>query len=144
MLADGEFHSGQQLAHAFGVSRSAIWKAAHALRELGSVLHAVRNRGYRLGGAGDPLDAALSVQGITRNVRMRVRDLEVYWTVGSTNTVLLERRPPPPGECDIALAEYQSAGRGRRGRLGFAARRGCGVYVAELDLRTDADVMPAH
>jgi BirA family transcriptional regulator, biotin operon repressor / biotin---[acetyl-CoA-carboxylase] ligase len=120
VLADGQFHSGEELARAFGVSRSAIWKAAHSLRKLGSVLHAVRNRGYRLCGAGDPLDAALIREGIARSVRTRVRDLAVYWTVGSTNTVLLERRPPPPGECDVALAEFQSAGRGRRGRTWLA------------------------
>ncbi|MBV8909948.1 MAG: HTH domain-containing protein, partial [Gammaproteobacteria bacterium] len=34
-LADGHFHSGEQLAAELGVSRSAIWKAATALRELG-------------------------------------------------------------------------------------------------------------
>jgi BirA family biotin operon repressor/biotin-[acetyl-CoA-carboxylase] ligase len=119
-LADGQFHSGEQLAQTLGVSRSAIWKVAHKLRELGSTLHAVRNRGYRLCGAGDPLDAALIREGIARSVRTRVRHLEVSWTVASTNTVLLERRPPPPGECDVALAEFQSAGRGRRGRAWLA------------------------
>src|SRR5204862_177756 len=36
-LCDGRFHSGEQLARALGVSRSAIWKATGALRELGVV-----------------------------------------------------------------------------------------------------------
>jgi BirA family biotin operon repressor/biotin-[acetyl-CoA-carboxylase] ligase len=119
-LADDEFHSGQELAQALGVSRSAIWKAVHKLRELGSTLHAVRNRGYRLAGVGEPLDAALIREGIARSVRTRVRHLEVSWTVRSTNTLLLERRPPPPGESDVALAEFQSAGRGRHGRAWLA------------------------
>ena len=119
-LADGQFHSGEELARLLGVSRSAIWKAAHKLRELGAVLHAVRNRGYRLAFAGDPWDAALIRDGLSRGVRARVRYLETAWTVTSTNNVLLERSPPPPGECEIALAEFQSAGRGRRGRMWLA------------------------
>jgi biotin operon repressor BirA-like protein len=57
-LADGRFHSGEALAAALGVSRSAIWKAAAALKALGSELHAVRNRGYRLVRGAEPLDPA--------------------------------------------------------------------------------------
>jgi len=119
-LADGHFHSGEELAGQLGVSRSAVWKAAHKLRALGSTLHAVRNRGYRLAGAGEPLDATLIRDGISRSLRARLRHIEVAWTVASTNTVLLERSAPPPGECEAALAEFQSAGRGRRGRTWLA------------------------
>lgn len=119
-LADGHFHSGEELAQRLGVSRSAVWKAANTLRELGSTVHAVRNRGYRLAGAGEPLDAALIRDALSRSVRVRLRRIEVAWTVTSTNTVLLERGPPPQGECEVALAEFQSAGRGRRGRAWFA------------------------
>lgn len=119
-LADGHFHSGEGLAQALGVSRSAVWKAANTLRELGSTVHAVRNRGYRLAGGGEPLDAALIRDALSRSLRARLRHIEVAWTVASTNTVLLERPPPPHGECEVALAEFQSAGRGRRGRAWFA------------------------
>ena len=120
VLADGQFHSGEELAQRFVVSRSAVWKAAHALRELGSTVHAVRNRGYRLAGAGEPLDAQLIRDALARSARARVRHAEVGWMVGSTNTVLLERPPPAPGEMDVALAEFQRAGRGRRGRSWLA------------------------
>jgi BirA family transcriptional regulator, biotin operon repressor / biotin---[acetyl-CoA-carboxylase] ligase len=119
-LADGQFHSGEELARRLGVSRSAVWKAAKTLRELGSTVHAVRNRGYRLAGAGEPLDAVLIRDALARGLRARLRHIEVAWTVTSTNTVLIERGPPPRGECDVALAEFQSAGRGRRGRPWFA------------------------
>jgi BirA family biotin operon repressor/biotin-[acetyl-CoA-carboxylase] ligase len=49
-------------------------------------------------------------------VRERIRRLDTVWTVGSTNTVLLERANPPVGSSEALLAEYQTAGRGRRGR----------------------------
>ena len=63
-LADGKFHSGEELAAALGVSRSAIWKACETLKEAGAALHAVRNRGYRLARAGEPLDAGKSAPGL--------------------------------------------------------------------------------
>jgi BirA family biotin operon repressor/biotin-[acetyl-CoA-carboxylase] ligase len=119
-LTDGEFHSGEVLAKQLGVSRGAIWKAARALRTLGATVHAVPNRGYRLLGAGEALDAQAIRGGISPAMQGRVRSLEVLWSVGSTNTVLLERPDPPEGSCDVLLAEHQSAGRGRRGRTWLA------------------------
>jgi BirA family biotin operon repressor/biotin-[acetyl-CoA-carboxylase] ligase len=119
-LTDAQFHSGEELARQLGVSRSAVWKAAHQLRTLGSTVHAVHKRGYRLHGAGEPLDAALIRDGVSRALRSRLRHVEVAWSTASTNTVLLERSAPPHGECEVALAEFQSAGRGRRGRTWLA------------------------
>jgi BirA family transcriptional regulator, biotin operon repressor / biotin---[acetyl-CoA-carboxylase] ligase len=119
-LADGTFHSGEELAAALGVSRSAVWKAARQLRDQGAVLNAVRNRGYRLVGAGEPLDALSIRERLPREVRERVQRLEALWSIGSTNTALSERAGPAAGSSEVLLAEYQSAGRGRRGRTWLA------------------------
>lgn len=119
-LADGQFHSGETLATALGVSRSAVWKAVKSLRDLGATLHAVRNRGYRLAKSGEPLAAAEICRKLSDSVRGRVRSLEVAWSVGSTNSVLLSRPNPPNGYSEALLAEYQTAGRGRRGRAWLA------------------------
>jgi BirA family biotin operon repressor/biotin-[acetyl-CoA-carboxylase] ligase len=119
-LADGQFHSGEDLAKALGVSRSAVWKAVKSLRTLGATLHAVRNRGYRLARSSEPLAAEQILEAIAAGVRERVRSVEVAWSVGSTNTVLLSRPNPPNGVGEVMLAEYQTAGRGRRGRTWLA------------------------
>lgn len=119
-LADGRFHSGEELAQGLGVSRSAIWKVVRALKELGATLHAVRNRGYRLAQGGEPFDAERIRAGLAREVREQVARLETAWSVGSTNSVLLERPNPAPGVSEVFLAEYQTAGRGRRGRAWLA------------------------
>lgn len=119
-LADGTFHSGEDLAKALGVSRSAVWKAARQLRAQGAVLHAVRNRGYRLVPASEPLDAARIRERLPREVRERVARLEAEWSIASTNTVLAGRAGPPVGSSEVLLAEYQTAGRGRRGRSWLA------------------------
>jgi BirA family biotin operon repressor/biotin-[acetyl-CoA-carboxylase] ligase len=119
-LSDGQFHSGEDLASVLGVSRSAVWKVVKSLRELGATLHAVRNRGYRLAKSSEPLDACLIGERLSAPTRGRVRSLDVVWSVGSTNTTLLSRPYPPNGSTEVLLAEYQSAGRGRRGRAWLA------------------------
>lgn len=119
-LSDGRFHSGEALAKSLRVSRSAIWKAAGLLKERGATLHAVRNRGYRLPDAGEPLDAAKIRAHLPREVLPQVASLTAAWSIGSTNTALLERPNPSSGLSEVLLAEYQSAGRGRRGRAWLA------------------------
>ncbi len=119
-LSDGQFHSGEDLASRLSVTRSAIWKAAQALRDLGAILHAVRNRGYRLMSTTGPLEATKIREHLARPVRDLVQQLDVAWSVNSTNTMLIERPNPPAGSCEVFLAEYQTAGRGRRGRAWLA------------------------
>jgi BirA family biotin operon repressor/biotin-[acetyl-CoA-carboxylase] ligase len=119
-LADGRFHSGEELAQVLGVSRSAIWKATSALRDLGATLHAVRNRGYRLAAGRGALDAAKIRDELPQSVREHVAAVDTLWSIESTNAALLERPNPPAGKSEILLAEYQSAGRGRRGRAWLA------------------------
>jgi BirA family biotin operon repressor/biotin-[acetyl-CoA-carboxylase] ligase len=119
-LTDGEFHSGEELARGLGVTRSAVWKAAGSLRDLGMPLEAIRNRGYRLAVATEPLDAARIRSALLREVLTRIRKIEVDWSVDSTNTQLVAREAPPAGSAEVLLAEVQSAGRGRRGRAWLA------------------------
>ncbi len=119
-LADGRFRSGEDLAQALGVTRGAIWKAAVSLRSLGVVIHAVRNRGYRLATPCEMLESSRIGAAIPADVSERVRQIEVAWSLESTNAALLARGDLPPGRCDVLLAEYQTAGRGRRGRTWLA------------------------
>ncbi len=119
-MCDGEFHSGEELAHVLGVTRSAVWKAANALRDLGAPMEAIRNRGYRLSGAGEPLMASRIRNVLSRAVRESIPRLEVAWSLDSTNTELVRRPNPATGHSEVLLAEFQAAGRGRRGRAWFA------------------------
>jgi BirA family biotin operon repressor/biotin-[acetyl-CoA-carboxylase] ligase len=119
-LADGRFHSGEGLARSLKVSRSAVWKAAGTLRTLGAELQAVRNRGYRLTVATEPLDAAQIRAQLLREVQSHVGRLEAVWSIPSTNSALLTRTAPRSGTSEVLLAEYQSGGRGRRGRSWLA------------------------
>lgn len=119
-LADGQFHSGERLASELEVTRSAIWKTVRSLRQLGATVHAVRNRGYRLVGITEPLVADRIRPLLRADVRERIDQLDVLWSTGSTNSVLMQRDQPAPGCARALLAEYQTAGRGRRGRAWLA------------------------
>jgi BirA family biotin operon repressor/biotin-[acetyl-CoA-carboxylase] ligase len=119
-LADGEFHSGALLAQHSGVSRSAVWKALEQLRSLGVEVHAVPNRGYRLPRAGPPLRLSTVTEALDAEAASRLRHGEVLWSTDSTNAQLMARSDLAPGGFDFLLAEYQTAGRGRRTRSWLA------------------------
>jgi BirA family biotin operon repressor/biotin-[acetyl-CoA-carboxylase] ligase len=114
------FVSGAELAREFGVTRSAIWKAIGRLREMGTQIDAVTHRGYRLAQAASPLDSAAVCAKLSPELRAALRDGGCEGEVDSTNSRLLARGAPPPGRFDFLTAEYQSAGRGRRGRSWLA------------------------
>ena len=56
LLSDGEFHSGQDLADALGISRTAVWKQLGKLADLGLEIDSVKGRGYRIPGGIELLD----------------------------------------------------------------------------------------
>lgn len=116
-LADGRPHSGENLARHFGVTRAAVWKQIGKIEQWGLAVERAPGSGYRLSQAVDLLDrAALSEYA---NTRPGTR-LEVFTDRESTNRHLLEGPAPTPGELAACVAEYQSAGRGRRGRSWYA------------------------
>lgn len=122
----GEFLSGEQLAAVLSVSRSAVWKAIGQLRSEGYPIEAATNRGYRLTG-GD----VLSREGISRYLQNPAIDVHVYGSVGSTNTLLKAWAEDGCAEGTVAVAEEQTAGRGRRGRS-FFSPKGTGLYLSIL------------
>ena len=115
-LADGEPHSGQDLARVFGVTRAAVWKQIGRLEQWGLDVSAVPGLGYRLARRIDLLDAESLRGHLNSKVGARVARLEVFTELPSTNRHLFDREPPSAGELNICIAEYQTAGRGRRGR----------------------------
>jgi BirA family transcriptional regulator, biotin operon repressor / biotin---[acetyl-CoA-carboxylase] ligase len=115
VLADGRPHSGEELARAFDVTRAAVWKHIAKLADWGLVVDAVPGVGYRLRRGIDLLDAAALRSALSSHVAARLAALEVFTELESTNRHLLGA-PPPPGMLRACIAEYQTAGRGRRGR----------------------------
>ena len=122
-LADGGVHSGEALAAAAGVTRSAVWKAIGQLRDAGLQIEAQTNRGYQLVPCCAPLEAAAIHAALAKEIRGSTA-VAVEWETASTNAALLALPPPPPGRHVVLLAENQTGGRGRRGRSWRAALGG--------------------
>jgi BirA family biotin operon repressor/biotin-[acetyl-CoA-carboxylase] ligase len=130
LLADGRFHSGEDLARHLGVSRAAVWKRLQRLaRDTGLAVDAVRGRGYRLRAPLELLDAE-RLGKILSDRYAQVCDRHwVLSSVDSTNAFLARQPAPAPGRAQICLAEQQAAGRGRRGRL-WASGYGSSVLMS--------------
>jgi BirA family biotin operon repressor/biotin-[acetyl-CoA-carboxylase] ligase len=120
LLADGAWHTGVQLGEALGLSRAAIWKQIRALGPTGLVILADRRRGYRLDAPLQMLDTGSIRVFLEPQVRAALARLEVLLIAGSTNERLAAMPAPAPGTMLACLAEYQSGGRGRRGRRWFS------------------------
>jgi BirA family biotin operon repressor/biotin-[acetyl-CoA-carboxylase] ligase len=108
--------TGDALARAAGQTRAAVWKRIEALREAGIAIAAQPGRGYALAQPLDLLDAAALRAALPAAVADRLAMLEIAWSIDSTNSELLRRTTPPTG-CSVLLAERQTGGRGRRGRV---------------------------
>ncbi|WXL26468.1 bifunctional biotin--[acetyl-CoA-carboxylase] ligase/biotin operon repressor BirA [Ectopseudomonas mendocina] len=110
LLEDGQFHSGEELGAALGVSRAAVWKQLKTLQtELAVPLHSIKGRGYRLAYPMRLLDEAVLNDHAVWPAHVRT-------TVGSTNAeamrLLVEKGESP----FYVVSEQQTHGRGRRGR----------------------------
>ena len=116
LLADGGRHSGEALARDLGITRAAVWKHVGKLDQWGLKVESRRGSGYRLSHAIDLLSREHILRGLDEAVAQRVAWLEVFPELDSTNEHLLQALPPPSGSLSVCLAEFQRAGRGRRGR----------------------------
>ena len=124
----GEFVSGEAIAAACGVSRSAVWKAIVALRGAGYEIEARPNAGYRL--LGDVLDGDAARAMLGEGLRDRLT-VEALGEVDSTNLRVRERAAAGEREGLVICASSQSAGRGRMGRT-FFSPDGSGLYMSVL------------
>ena len=116
LLANGEFHSGQDLAAALGVSRTAVWKQLNKLEVLGLEIESVKGRGYRIPGGVDLIDEKRVRAGLNATSVRLLSDLDVREVIDSTNMEALRRIEQGARSGLVCTAEQQTAGRGRRGR----------------------------
>lgn len=131
ILADGQFHSGTELADTMRLSRAAIWKQLNHLAELGLQHSAVRGRGYRLDKPLELLAHAEIEAVLSERVRALISSLEIHDRIHSTNSYLMERARQDARSGAVCFAEHQSAGKGRRGRQ-WVSPYGSNIYLSIL------------
>lgn len=116
-LADGSYHSGEALGALLGVSRAAVWKRLQKLAPLGLEVESVRGKGYRLpGGLSLLADGSVRQAMADAGADPAVLDLRILDITTSTNADALVLARDGLRQSVAVLAEYQNAGRGRRGR----------------------------
>jgi BirA family biotin operon repressor/biotin-[acetyl-CoA-carboxylase] ligase len=112
--------SGSAIAAQLGVTRAAVCKQMQTLREHGAPIDAVTGKGYMLAFPYAPLDARSIRAQLDSATDRRLGQLEIRWQVTSTNDQLLRDANTGAPDVSVCLAEWQSAGRGRRGRAWIA------------------------
>ncbi|MDU7484101.1 MAG: bifunctional biotin--[acetyl-CoA-carboxylase] ligase/biotin operon repressor BirA [Hafnia alvei] len=122
ILSDGEFHSGEYLGELMGMSRAGVNKHIQTIRDWGIDVFTVPGKGYSLPSPMQLLDE----QEITK--QLPEGGVTVLPVVDSTNQYLLDRIHELCSG-DACVAEYQQAGRGRRGRHWFSPF-GANLYLS--------------
>lgn len=122
ILSDGDFHSGEQLGEKLGMSRAAINKHIQTLRDWGIDVFTLPGKGYSLPEPIQLLEEERIRQGVDYG------NISVLPVIDSTNQYLLNRIHDLQSG-DACVAEYQTAGRGRRGRKWFSPF-GANLYLS--------------
>ncbi len=115
ILADGEFHSGDELGQLLGVSRTAVWKQIKKLEAYQLPLKSVKGKGYILPGGLDLLSEVGVQDGLSEQAQQAIGRVEVFQLIGSTNQYAISKAQSRQ-KGYVCTAEQQTAGRGRRGK----------------------------
>lgn len=122
-----DYISGEYLSRELGVSRTAIWKHMSSLRKCGYRIEAVPSRGYRLISAPDIIDPH-EVENHLEGARIGQR-LEFLKCTVSTNADAFRLAEDNSIEGTVVIADAQSGGKGRRGRV-WASPAGVNLYCS--------------
>jgi len=114
ILADGKFHSGEELGAQIGISRAAVWKQLQKLEGMNIPLHSVKGKGYRLPEAVELLDLDALVEKGFPSQQFSSSSIEL--SLDSTNDAMMRKAEDNYDQRHICFAEMQTSGRGRRGR----------------------------
>ena len=132
-LASGEFVSGQEAGKQLGISRTAISTHVKALSNMGLDVFSVTGKGYKLAKPLYLLDENEILSFLleeSKSFKSTIKpEVEVHSLIDSTNDYLMRRLPNNLKQGQVCIAEYQSAGRGRRGRQ-WISPFGSQIYIS--------------
>jgi BirA family biotin operon repressor/biotin-[acetyl-CoA-carboxylase] ligase len=121
------FVSGELISRELKVSRTAVWKHINGLREAGYKIEAIPSRGYHLLSSPDILSLD-EVQGTLNTTRIG-RQLVCLAETASTNADAFRLAESGAEEGTVVIADAQSGGKGRRGRV-WSSPAGVNLYCS--------------
>ncbi|MFZ5943808.1 MAG: biotin--[acetyl-CoA-carboxylase] ligase [Bacillota bacterium] len=124
----GEYVSGEKLSQLCGVSRTAVWKQVNKLKEEGYQIESQSRIGYRLVYRPDKLIKTELLEGL-QTLNWGKHSLYTFDNVDSTNNIAKDYGAQGKPEGTVIVAESQSRGKGRLGRL-WASPAGQGIWAS--------------
>lgn len=121
--------SGQQISEKFGVSRAAVWKVIRRLQEEGYQVEAVRNKGYHIVDSPDVMTRE-EIASLMKT-SWAGKNILYYDATDSTNLRIRQAGDEGAPHGTLAVADRQTAGRGRRGRSWESPEGSC-IYMSLL------------
>jgi BirA family biotin operon repressor/biotin-[acetyl-CoA-carboxylase] ligase len=115
-LADGREYPRTSLRESLGLKAAEFDRQLDRLIDTGLAVLETADERLRLADAIDWIDVGAIESALKARYRERIESLTRAVELDSTNRHLLTLDPPAPGLTQVAIAEYQSAGRGRHGR----------------------------
>jgi BirA family biotin operon repressor/biotin-[acetyl-CoA-carboxylase] ligase len=115
-ISEAEFVSGQALATEFNVSRATISSWMAQLDSFGLQINKVQGRGYRLQSPVKLLNKELIVDYLGMESAQRFNVINIVAETASTNQIAMQSNYPDE-RWHLNATEYQSAGKGRRGKV---------------------------
>lgn len=128
-LQSGEVCSGTDLGVALGISRAAIHKQVVEATRLGLDIRTIKGKGYQLLTPLSLLDRNEIIAGLPTTSQGGVRCVDVLTLVGSTNEAVNQKHAHGEGHLYCCLAEHQTSGRGRLGRV-WCSPFGANIYLS--------------
>lgn len=121
------FLSGEDIGRELSITRAAVWKGIKKLREEGYEIEAVTNRGYRLTNP----ETMYNKQELEQGLKTKTMGQTIYFyeETDTTNNRARELALEGAPEGTLVVAEKQTAGRGRRGKV-WESPLGTGIWMS--------------
>jgi BirA family biotin operon repressor/biotin-[acetyl-CoA-carboxylase] ligase len=115
-LADGRESLRTPLRESLGIEAAELDRQRDALHRTGLGVVETGDETLQLADPIDWIDTGAIESALSKRYHQQIESLTRCFELESTNRHLLTQEPPAAGLTRVAIAEYQSAGRGRRGR----------------------------
>lgn len=129
LIADGNSYSEEQLAQTLNIPCTTIKNIINSLSDYGLMVIKTTDETYRLSNAIDFLDRAFLLSKLQPIIQKNIDELEIFEEIDSTNQYLLNHSNITVNQISIALAEYQTQGRGRHGNA-WLSPLGAGINLS--------------
>lgn len=122
-----KFVSGEQLSKSLGITRAALWKKIKTLREKGFRIDAVSAKGYKI-----TKSPEFSIEELNTLITDTIwKEIFFFEDIDSTNTTAMELAEKGFTHGVVVLADSQSKGKGRRGRIWFSPSKSS-IYMSVI------------